>query len=209
MQNNRLVRVGLFGLVALALSAGCNRKQANSSMKELTGDPSAPNIALLFSDDSDLVGPEYDITNFSAFLRSVNHQYRFGVHEGRKASKATILDATSQALQRVGQNGTLLWYFSGHGVADRGGAVVTAGGSYLYYSELSNAIARVRQTPVKRLILLVDACFSGTAVGDQSPFAPTGSQTSQGTTSVSTQENAGVERLVLDHANAARAQIAA
>lgn len=209
MQNNRLVRVGMLGVIALALIVGCNSKQSTSSMKELTGDPNAPNIALLFSDDSNLVGPDYDITNFSAFLRSVNHQYRFGIHEGRKASKATILENTSQALRRVGENGTLLWYFSGHGVPDRGGAVVTAGGSYLYYSELSNAIARVRQTPIKRLILLVDACFSGTAVSDQSPFAPTGSQTSQGTNSVAAQDNAGVERLVIDHANAARAQIAA
>lgn len=88
-----------------------------------------------------------------------------------KANREYILDAIEQAGKAVhAQNGTLLFFFSGHGFAEgQNNYLASYGtvsnrlqGSALRLAEVEQAI---RQTQVKRAVMLVDACRDNPFVG--------------------------------------------
>jgi len=74
------------------------------------------------------------------------------------ATRDQIVRATKEAAIAAGENGTIVWYFSGHG--DEGGSLMSTTGM-LPFRDVTAAIRSVRRTPVKRMFVFLDSCYSG------------------------------------------------
>lgn len=141
---------------------GCGSKfEDPGRLRDLAFDSSAKNIALLFGAPNGLPGIGDDLNQMKKVLEDSSAGNAFEVIVINEATKEKILEATRDAAVRVGQNGTLFWYFSGHGAQD--GTLMTIGGM-LPFSQVTDAIKASRDTPVKRMFAFFDSCFSGQMV---------------------------------------------
>ena len=177
-----MLPVIFFGLV------GCvYRAPQDGQLKELVADPraGAGNVALLFGEDqagtiNELAGVKADLKNMEDILRWPDNGFETTKHDG--LDKAALLKATTDAAANVPDDGTLLWYYSGHGVED--GRLVprdalTVSGEpntalFISGEDLYQALRNARQgrPPLARLVVILDSCFSGQWVwtGKQSTF---------------------------------------
>ena len=156
-------RCTVFAAVAIIFLGigGCksNNKQirANSKLRDLSYDPNAKNVAVLFGAPNGLPGITEDLNMMQKILEAPQTG-AFQVTVVNEASRDQILQATKDAAIAAGENGTIVWYFSGHGSAD-GGLMSTKG--KLPFLDVTAAIRSVRKTPVKRMFVFLDSCFSG------------------------------------------------
>ncbi|MEY4630411.1 MAG: Caspase domain, partial [Pseudomonadota bacterium] len=161
---NRLKVASMAGLMAgvMAMTSACvQRNNAAGKLRELSYDPSAQNIALLFGAPNGLPGIPEDLESMKAVLEDPQGGNGFKVVLINEATSEQILDATRKAAVDAGENGTIFWYFSGHGAES--GTLMTVGGM-LPFSKVTDVVRDARQTPVKRFYAMFDSCFSGQMV---------------------------------------------
>jgi hypothetical protein len=160
------VRRKLFcALSALFLvNFGCSVDDSGSCTESLAEDEKADNIAVLFADSRD------GIPSAEAFDNDVNEMagvlaqapYNFKVVTKFRATPQDILNTTSSAASSLKANGTLLFFYSGHG--DNGAL------GYMDPTTGSKEIERAASTgKYARLIMMIDACYSGSFV--EGPYA--------------------------------------
>ncbi len=148
--------------VVASLLVGCQpRTNVNSHLRDLAYDSSAKNIALVFGAANGLPGITDDLNTMKQVLEDPQGGNGFQVIMVNDATRDQILNATKEAAVAAGENGTIFWYFTGHGAES--GQLMTTGGM-LPFAEVSDAIRSVRQTPVKRMFAFFDSCFSGQMV---------------------------------------------
>jgi len=150
--------------VLASLVAGCQPRidvSSSSRLRDLSYDPNAKNIALLFGAANGLPGITDDLNHMKQVLEDPQGGNGFQVIMVNDATRDQILNATKEAAVAAGENGTIVWYFTGHGASS--GELMTTGGM-LPFAEVSDAIRSVRQTPVKRMFAFFDSCFSGQMV---------------------------------------------
>lgn len=160
----RKIWMSALGVTSVSLSFACSSPQ-ESDLLHLTADENATNIALLFGapqtgTSSALAGIDVDLANMQSVLEGGRLNFRVVKLNG--ASREDILQLTRQYASQVGSTGTLFWYYSGHGAQD--GRLVPEGAGYsdmLSLSELKAAMTYDRSSPIKRLIMASDSCFSG------------------------------------------------
>ena len=157
----------VFNLAALILAVAgfltsCSPRQSvPAHLRDLSYDPNAKNIALLFGAANGLPGIQDDLNHMKAVLEDPQGGNGFQVVMINEASRDQILKATQDAAVAVGETGTLFWYFTGHG-ADSGDLMTTGG--MLPFLKVTDTIRAARQTPVKRMFAMFDSCFSGQMV---------------------------------------------
>ena len=148
-------------IVATSLSACSSPQQssrdADSALRGLSVDPTAKNIALIFGASNGLPGIDKDIKLMKTILEDPKAGYNFQVVEDPDASPSTILAKTKEFAAIVGTNGTLFWYFSGHG----GGGSLMAKGGILSVKKVVATIKASRTAPLKRLMVFIDTCNNG------------------------------------------------
>ncbi len=163
-------------LLTLSLSCGKHRESATDP-KDLAYSRNANNVALLFSSPNNLSGPPTDIKTLKPILEGLS----FKVVTVDNATVDDIIRETKKSSKDIGENGTLFWYFSGHGTQQ--GRLVAENEQLLDFKEVTTAITDVRESPIKRFLVFVDACFSGQLVnGTQSLINEGGAVTSSGIT---------------------------
>lgn len=148
-------------------AVGCGVQEQAAETKALAADKAAVNVALLFTGDaSGIPGVHQDPGNVERVLTdpSLDMRFQVGKFNGKTISQIEQQSAkTAQAMKGSSPNGTLLWYFSGHGSQD--GQMIAAGGSGFNFESVARAMRTARgDTAFKRLIVLIDACFAGNAV---------------------------------------------
>jgi hypothetical protein len=149
-------------LAASSLFAACNpRTSVPAHLRDLSYDPNARNIALLFGAANGLPGIQDDLNHMKQVLEDPQGGNGFQVVVINEATRDQILSATQEAAVAAGENGTIFWYFSGHGAES--GDLMTTGGM-LPFSKVTDTIRSARQTPVKRMFAMFDSCFSGQMV---------------------------------------------
>lgn len=149
-------------LAASSLFTACNpRTSVPAHLRDLSYDPNARNIALLFGAANGLPGIQDDLNHMKQVLEDPQGGNGFQVVMLTDASRDQILSATQEAAVAAGENGTIFWYFSGHGAES--GDLMTTGGM-LPFSKVTDTIRSARQTPVKRMFAMFDSCFSGQMV---------------------------------------------
>lgn len=171
-----------FTLIFLALSLfSCAQEQENSNPKHVAfkGD-SKHNVAVLIGAamrgrPEFLSGVLEDLQGLSSLFKN-----ELGIRPVLRydPSAKEALEATYWAAKEVGRDGTLIWYFSGHGGRD--GSLYTRdpyGGDpewWLDAKTVADTIARARTDlstnkndksllRIKRVIFLFDNCYSGRA----------------------------------------------
>lgn len=169
------------GLVALALAlivgvSACGPTEGDdTALQGLSASRSARNIAVLIGARGDkvgdaLAGPKKDVVEFRRVLE--NPVFGFEVLAIEESTREAAIAASRDAAARAGEDGTILWFFSGHGTEDgkfaaadtAWNAAGTAIDNALDFADVAAAMRAARATPVKRLIVMADACYSGNLV---------------------------------------------
>ncbi len=158
----------------MLLATSCNL-HTDSKVQDFVNNRSAKNVALLIGAPTDLKGVATDIKALTELFQSTHKEFNFEVVPILKATKAQILAASEQYAAAVGDGGTLLWYFSGHGLED--GDLFAEDQRTVPFTEIAQAMAKGRQAPMRRLLVFIDSCFSGQmvngsqAINQITPFA--------------------------------------
>lgn len=167
----RLSRTWLFSVALVAAAPGCAR-QESGELKDLAADRNANNVALFFGAPVNLTGVPIDIRKNKALFEDRTMNFGFEVNAINQATKQMILDKTREKAAQVGPGGTLLWYFSGHGLEN--GAMYTQDEQTLFFKDVAAVIKSARSTPLKRLVVVIDNCFSGTNLEGEDAIIPEG-----------------------------------
>ena len=157
-------------LIAVAAAFGLNGCGApqnistRGDLDSLVFDPSAQNVALLLgSDGGNLDGVPVDIRGLKELFGDTSNGFNFSIQsEERNASVRMASQMLKQAAAQVGERGTLLIYYSGHGAQGSGCMAFTD--DCITFKTFAQAIQEVRTTPIKRLLFFSDSCFSGQLV---------------------------------------------
>jgi len=158
----------------IVLLSACGRPDVLSNDKGLSANANAKNVALLMSGSTESHIPK-NIGLIKEVFSDQAAGYNFRIMEQQRVTDTQAVQFTKQAAAEVDAEGTLAIYFTSHGATD--GSVQTFG-KMLRFDRLANAIKEVRTTPLKRLVVIMQACYSGqnvngtAAIGrDQQPFA--------------------------------------
>lgn len=132
---------------------------SQAAIRGLAEDGKGPNEALLVSVSHGLPGLDIDMDNME---RMATHSaFGFGIQrlEEAKGVGSNVLNSLEDLASRVGRNGTLLFYYTGHGSP---GSLYLEDGD-LEIRKIRAAMERGRRAlgPMARLVVIVDACFSG------------------------------------------------
>lgn len=148
------MRYGILALCVIA-TAACKQKTGESKLDSLAFNPDARNIAVVFGSPRDLPGIDIDVNEAENLLKA--NPYRFEVRPKFKATKGDITSMARQAAAEVSADGTLAVVFSGHGARTGEWAAEDA---MVRFGEVADQI-RAGRPNLKRLLVIVDACFSG------------------------------------------------
>lgn len=152
----------------LALATACGRDAGDgvtddASLKGLSASTGAKNIALVFGAANGLPGIDKDLAHMKRMFEDPSGRYNFEVVSKMGAKASDVLAIVKQYAPLVGDNGTLAFYFSGHG---GGGTLLAEGHTSLRFSSVSAAIKEVRATPLKRFLVFIDTCNNGNLAGE-------------------------------------------
>ncbi len=151
-------------LATMLVATGCDRvREGGSSTKDLAADRAGKNIVLMFGASNGLEGVATDLDELKTLFQSPAFDFGFEVRVIPEATSAALLSESAKAAADVGASGTLFWYYSGHGAED-GGKMFTVDQNLLPWNDVGRAMKAARSTPIKRLIVMSDSCFSGNLV---------------------------------------------
>lgn len=152
-------------LVLFLCMVGCGSQQNSSGLNGIGHGGSEKNIALLFGAPNGLAGVPTDITKLTELFAKPEYNFMFEVRSDNTATVADIVTMTKAAAEEAD---SIFWYFSGHG--NRG--TMMADDRDFGFSEVAAAIKEVRgaDRPLKRLLVFIDSCFSGSFVNGGSPI---------------------------------------
>lgn len=172
-------------LVLMVASCAASKPTSNSSrLRDLAANKNAKNVALLFGAENYgerfLEGVNKDISELNKVFQ--NPQFGFQVSMKRSATSQIIIQESKNVAASLDENSTLFWYYSGHGSED--GSLLAQDQRAVYMRDVINAMASVRKTPFKRLIVVMDSCFSGQNVDGTAAILSGTQQTSSLTHSV-------------------------
>lgn len=122
----------------------------------------ATNLALLVGVDKGLPGIDLDIENVKRMSAHPDYKFSSTTLFNETGNVDSVVENLSEMASKVDNDGTLLFYFSGHG----GKGTLVMQDRTMKIEELRSAIERGRQksAPLKRLLLFFDSCYSGSLV---------------------------------------------
>ncbi len=178
----------ILAIASFVLFFGCGTQNSNSALKGLGASENGKNIAVLFGspdwreadDDPDstihipagpgLPGVATDIREMSKLISDTRYNFHFATASNDRARVRDILQLTGE---KVADADSLLWFFTGHGGSGFMFAEVEGeddDGSYTF-AQVAAAIKKARgDRPLKRLVVLIDACHSGVFVNGDQPI---------------------------------------
>lgn len=134
-----------------------------STSRSLVTNSKANNRALLVAAANGLSGLDYDIKNLQDIGSNADYAFKDSVLLDDNASVAGTKAALAKLAEEVDADGTLFFYFTGHGTK---GGLYMGDQKFLHVSDIREAIELGRQGkgPVSRLVIMYDSCFSGSMV---------------------------------------------
>jgi hypothetical protein len=152
-------------LTTCAGLAACGGPVSVSKTSGLAHSEKEKNAAILVGAANGLDGVSTDLREFPKLLQDPQYGFDFQtVNANPNASADDILKSTGDLAKA---SDSLLWYFSGHGNT----GIMLASDRTFTFHEVADAIRQARNgVPLKRLIVLVDSCFSGSFVDGDDPI---------------------------------------
>ncbi len=163
-----LVRSSLV-FACITLASCQSHKVSNQNVKGFSADSSAHNVAVLIQ--GNLEPGINDVNRVANALSDSTGNYNFEIVKVPNATSQDALAAVKNAAPKVDPNGTLFLFFAGHGSPD--GGVQMNDSMLVNYFEIRSAIAKARTVPVKRLVIMIFACYSGSWINNISTVDPT------------------------------------
>ncbi len=132
---------------------------SQASTRGLVESSGGSNTAVLVGVSHGLPGIDIDIKNVETMATNPSYKYSIEKLEENDAVVANIATALTNASKDADQDGTMFFYFSGHGSV---GSIVAQDHS-MKVGEIKTAIQRgVKIRPLwNRLILIYDSCHAG------------------------------------------------
>jgi len=131
-----------------------------SSYDGFVKDPKGKNQALIVGVPNGLPGIDLDVAMVKKI--AMNDAYKFNptILQNAAGTVAMISKELTRLSSEAGADGTLFFYFSGHG--NRG--VISVKDRLMKIGEIRSAVeaGRANLGPLSRLVLMFDSCFSGT-----------------------------------------------
>lgn len=151
-------------LIVLGLVA-CGHHESASTTKGLANDGAGKNAAVIIGSPHNLPGVPTDVREFSKLLKKTDYDFRFtDVVSNASATSDEIFDMTSEAAKDAD---SFIWFFSGHGNT----GVLLADDRTFTFHEVADVIREARDNkPLKRLIVFIDSCYSGSFVDGEEPI---------------------------------------
>lgn len=159
------MKLGL-SAIAFILLVGCGQGGGGvSTTKGLAHGGAEANAAVIFGSPHNLEGVATDVREFGNLLEDARYDFHFqDVKSNGDATADEVLGMTGDAARNAD---TLLWFFSGHGNT----GIMLANDRTFTFHEVADAIKAARHDkPLKRLIVLIDSCFSGSFVDGDAPI---------------------------------------
>jgi hypothetical protein len=160
-QHRAVKAMRVMGAAALSLAGlglfGCGGAPSASSVEGLSRDGEAANVAVLVQ--GNLTEAGNDVRLLGSVLADETAAYNFDIDPVYQATSATALAAIGDGARRVGPNGTLFLFLGGHGSPDGGSQMND--GRLVYYRAIRQQLAANISSPLKRLVLVVFGCYSG------------------------------------------------
>lgn len=170
--NSRNETMHLLGVITLLM--GCfSQAQANRTGLVEEVDPAeGSNQALLVAVGHGLPGLDIDIQNIENIVTSTHYGYRVSTLIEEEGT-ATAIERDLEHRSRDTREGSLLFYYTGHGNV---GSLYPAEADAMKISRIRQAIERGREglPPLERLVMIYDACHSGSFLDPFRRAFPTG-----------------------------------
>jgi hypothetical protein len=154
MRLSTLARAGLCAVLGtFALSSA-------AADRSLVTSPDAANQALLVGVSHGLPGIDIDVNNLKRISSHSAYNFQPTVLMEKAGTKANVAAELKNAATNAGADGSLLFYYSGHGSP---GSIYLQDGS-LAVDKIRKALedGRASQGPMERLVFISDSCYSGT-----------------------------------------------
>ncbi|NDC22603.1 MAG: hypothetical protein EBZ49_00510 [Proteobacteria bacterium] len=134
--------------------------------------PKTKNSALLVSAANGLPGLEYDIKNLEEITTHKSNNFFVKKLQKGKGTASNIAESLFELANDSTKDATYLFYFTGHGSK---GSILTEDKT-LRIEQIRQALVLGRQNhgPMKRLVFILDSCFSGSLIDplrNLKPFA--------------------------------------
>lgn len=160
----RVAVIMMAGGLHVALTA-CGTSPSSSAVQGLAANGSGHNAAVIFGAPRGLAGVPTDVREFGNLLHNAQYDFRFqDVRSNGNANVREILELTGNTAKEAE---SMIWFFSGHG--NRG--IMLAKDQTFTFHQVADAIRQARQNvPLKRLIVFIDSCYSGSFVNGNAPI---------------------------------------
>ncbi len=127
-------------------------------------DPNAVNRALIVSVSHGLSGLDIDIKNVTKMVQHAGYQFQVKMIQENDATVAKVAENLKNEASKVGDGGTLFFYFTGHGNV----GIIWPQDRTMKVTEIRDAIIKGREgkEPLERLVLVYDSCHAGSMMDD-------------------------------------------
>jgi len=146
----------------LCLNCGHPADKSQSDLRAF-GAGAGKRSAVVVGAPNGLSGVRTDVVKLSAALEDTGNNFYLTVAKDENVKVRDVLDLTKQEVKDAV---SLYWYFSGHG----GNGVLLADDSTFTFKQVVEVIKEVRDKPLKRLVVMIDSCNSGSFVNGSSPI---------------------------------------
>lgn len=148
-------------MLAVMVSCGERDVQTSSKIEGLSANSNARNVALIIGAPRNLSYVDKNLAMMKSMLESPDMAYNFEIKQLWMPTPEDVYQATQQLAPLVGEGGTFLWYFSGHGGPS--GSLAAEVGS-INFDRVSEIIKASRSKPLPRFVVIAQACYSGQLV---------------------------------------------
>ncbi len=156
----RLMGRFLIMIVIIGSLLSCSDTRDEFSLKGLATAEKDKNVALIFGAPNNLLGVPTDVRELKKLFADPEIDFHFKATVKNYAKAEDIFKMTGEKARTAD---SLLWYFSGHGTP--GGLV--AEDKEFSFKEILDEIKKSRKgKPLKRFIVFLDSCFSGSFLSD-------------------------------------------
>ena len=149
----------LFALAIVCYLSGNSVFAVSNSERGLSEDKNAKNVLFSVGVSHGLPGIDLDVNNAVKMATDSAFNFQANTMMDEKGTTANIASKMTEYASQVSANGTFFFYFSGHGSPGS----IYAQDRLMDIKEIRQALedARKSSTPLERLVLMFDSCFSG------------------------------------------------
>lgn len=153
------MRVSTLARIGLCAVLGSFTLSATAEERSLVEHFDAPNQALLVGVSHGLPGIDIDVNTVKRISSHSAYNFQPTTLMDAQGTKANVAQELAQAATRAGDDGSMLFYYSGHGSP---GSLYLQDGS-MTVDKIRKALedGRSTQGPLERLVFISDSCYSG------------------------------------------------